>query len=53
MASEDDMTRRDWWLGVTLVLLGLAVGFAIVIHQLDQLLAENELRMRPLAAVLR
>lgn len=49
------MTRRDWWLGIALVLLALSLGFAIqtviLMRQLNEIKAESRPQIRPLAAV--
>ena len=47
------MTRKDWWLGVALVLIAIALGFAIqTAILLNEIRALNEPRIRPLVSAL-
>ena len=43
------MTRKDWWLGVSLILLALAAGFGVVLWELSEIRADMAPGFRPLA----
>ena len=47
------MTRKDWWLGVALVLVAIALGFAVqTAILLNEIRALNEPRVRQLVSTL-
>jgi hypothetical protein len=47
------MTRKDWWLGIALIMLALAVGFGVMLRELNdirsEIRSEAAPRVRPLA----